>query len=283
MGCRRVVLLVLLATLSGGQIAGAGNNAGGSAYLTWDVAGLVPVLPQPVAQPFPLYLHLIGAPDVRALGVTMRWAPWDSAGACYSMVSGTSGQDCGTTVDTLPGGSLAGDATYTWSIRFAAGDVARDCVTYWFSKASCDTAPPAKFVLASIVALDGNGAVDTLANAGDAKFSGVAGADTSWWAETSARVPTPATFTLALCPNPATNEVHLDLTLRTREVIRLGIYDLAGRRVRQLEQGGTLGTGLHRYRWDLRDSSGQRVPSGTYFASAASSQGSRLMRIVVVR
>ena len=281
----RVVLIVLLTGLSCTAVARAGNNAGGSAYLTWDVAGQVPVLPQPVAQPFPLYLHIQGAPDIQSLAINVRWAPYDPTGACYSMIPANPDEGCGAITDTPPGGGFAGDSSYTWSIRFAPGDSDRNCITYWLSMASCDTAPPAKFVIASIAALDGNGDVDTLTNVGDAKLSGVAGADTSWWS-TGPAPPTPtasAPFAMRLHPNPTTGDIRLDLTLRTRERIHLGIYDLAGRKLRSLEQGGALGSGLHQYRWDLKDEHGERVSSGIYFARAASPSGSRLVRIVVVK
>lgn len=285
MGRGRTVLIVLLTTLFCAVVARAGNNAGGSAYLTWDVAGQVPVLSQPVAQPFPLYLHIQGAPDIRSLAINIRWAPYDSTGACYSMIPAAPDEVCGAVNDTWPGGGFAGDSSYTWTIRFAPEGSDRSCITYWFSMASCDTAPPAKFVIASIATLDGNGNVDTLTDVGDAKLSGVAGADTSWWSLGPAP-PTPtasAAFTMRLHPNPTTGDIHLDVALPTREIIHLGIYDLAGRKLRSLEQGGALGSGLHRYRWDLKDERGERVPSGIYFARAASPHGSRLVRIVVVR
>ncbi|HEY6195552.1 MAG TPA: FlgD immunoglobulin-like domain containing protein [Candidatus Eisenbacteria bacterium] len=284
MGRTRALLVAVVVYLAWLPTVQAGNNAGGTAYLTWDVAGQVPVLSQPVAQPFPLYLHLAGVPDIRSLAVSLRWAPYDSVGACYTMISGAPDESCGAGNDSLPGGPFAGDSSYTWSIRYAPGDGTKTCVQYWFSAASCDTAPPGKFAIASVAVLDGNGSVDTLRNVGDAKLSGVAGADTTWWGSATAP-PTPSAvaFWMLLHPNPTTGEVRLDVSLPSPEMIHLGIYDLAGRAVRQLEQGGALGSGLHRYRWDLRDASGQRVPSGIYFARVASARGSRLMRIVVVK
>jgi hypothetical protein len=248
------------------------------------VAGQVPVLSQPVAQPFPLYLHIAGEPDVPSLGVTLRCAPYDSTGVCYSLISATPDQDCGAAADSLPGGSFAGDSSYTWSIRFAAGDAAKNCVIYWFSAATCDTAPPAKFVIADIATLDSNGAIDTLLNVGDAKLSGAPGADTTWWAGGRTPPAPPAmAFSLLLHPNPTNGEVRLDVALPTPETLRLSIFDLTGRVVRQLEQGGSLSGGVHRYRWDLKDADGRQVPSGVYFARAASRAGTRLVRIMVVK
>ena len=51
--------------------APAGNNAGASAYLSWDPMDLVTNLPAVPSGPFPLYLRLSGATDISKLAVTL--------------------------------------------------------------------------------------------------------------------------------------------------------------------------------------------------------------------
>ena len=76
---------------------------------------------------------------------------------------------------------------------------------------------------------------------------------------------TPLGFSLTALPNP----------LRLRTVFRyrgegasaaaLDVYDLQGRRVRQLHAGALAG-GLRSWEWDAKDGGGRRVAAGVYFA-----------------
>ena len=47
--------------------------------------------------------------------------------------------------------------------------------------------------------------------------------------------------------------------------VRLAVYDVAGRRVRDLSSGAKP-AGDHAIAWDLRDDSGRQVVAGMYFA-----------------
>jgi hypothetical protein len=81
----------------------------------------------------------------------------------------------------------------------------------------------------------------------------------------SAPEATPLGFSLSAAPNP----------LRARTVLRyrgegagaasLAIYDLQGRRVRDLHAGALAG-GLLSWEWDARDDGGARQAAGVYFA-----------------
>jgi len=64
-------------------------------------------------------------------------------------------------------------------------------------------------------------------------------------------------------PNPSRGETWLTLRLSHPSDVRLTIWDAAGRRVRSLLSGPT-GAGPQRLRWDGRDDSGRRAPSGVY-------------------
>jgi len=66
-------------------------------------------------------------------------------------------------------------------------------------------------------------------------------------------------------PNPARGSTTLRFTLPRAADVTLGIYDLAGRRLRQLVSGVTP-AGEHLVPWDLRDDAGRAVGGGLYFA-----------------
>ena len=59
------------------------------------------------------------------------------------------------------------------------------------------------------------------------------------------------------------NPVEGDMGLVLQQV-SLILYDVLGRRVRQLWQG-PLGAGSHRFVWDGRDATGKAVAAGVYF------------------
>ena len=65
-------------------------------------------------------------------------------------------------------------------------------------------------------------------------------------------------------PNPFNPAVVLPLDLATDAVgVSLTVYDVLGRRVRQVWQG-PLGAGSHRFVWDGRDEAGKAVAAGVY-------------------
>lgn len=74
-----------------------------------------------------------------------------------------------------------------------------------------------------------------------------------------------AALRLASFPNPARGRVVLAVETSRAGVARLGVYDLAGRRVALLHDGA-LGAGSHRFEWDACRASGAPVAPGVYFA-----------------
>ena len=65
-------------------------------------------------------------------------------------------------------------------------------------------------------------------------------------------------------PNPFNPAMVIPLDLATdQRQVRLVIYDMLGRRVRQVWQG-PLGAGSHRFVWDGRDEAGKAVAAGVY-------------------
>ena len=65
-------------------------------------------------------------------------------------------------------------------------------------------------------------------------------------------------------PNPFNPQMVIPLDLATdQKQVSLALYDVLGRRVRQLWQG-PLGAGSHRFTWDGRDEGGKGVAAGVY-------------------
>ncbi len=159
---------VLILLCSETQLGIAGNNAGGTAWLTWDrsqvISNLTPVPPGP----FPLYLRLAGASDIRQLAIYLTYSPADSLG-CYRItpVSSDTSALCGWNTAVHPGADFDGDTTYTWSIVFPPSSD-KNCITYLVSAGRCLSAQPAEFWLTSVKVRDSAGQVDTLRVVGHA-------------------------------------------------------------------------------------------------------------------
>jgi hypothetical protein len=83
-------------------------------------------------------------------------------------------------------------------------------------------------------------------------------------------------------PNPMRGPGTLSWSLARAGHVRLAIYDLAGRRVRELVDAD-LPAGEHSARWDLRAESGAPVGSGLYFAVLEAGDRSLRARVGVLR
>lgn len=83
--------------------------------------------------------------------------------------------------------------------------------------------------------------------------------------------------------NPATTIVFAVPTVQGGRLhTRVDVYDLAGRRVRELHAGPLAG-GEHRMRWNGLDDSAQPVSSGTYFAVVRSGGEQRSIKMTLVK
>lgn len=74
----------------------------------------------------------------------------------------------------------------------------------------------------------------------------------------------PATGGLAVLPNPWATSVSLEFTLERAASVRLDVWDVRGRLVRNFLDS-RVDEGLHRVTWDGRDRAGANVASGVYF------------------
>jgi len=82
--------------------------------------------------------------------------------------------------------------------------------------------------------------------------------------ELDASVPPAAVRLGAARPNPATAAVTFDLQLSAARLVRMSVYNVQGRLVRDATPG-SLPIGRHSLVWDGTDSRGHRVPPGIYF------------------
>jgi hypothetical protein len=64
--------------------------------------------------------------------------------------------------------------------------------------------------------------------------------------------------------------------------VDLAVYDVTGRRVRQVVQG-VLPAGRHTLVWDLTDSGGKAVSPGVFFVRAIAGEYRRVHKLVVLR
>ncbi len=80
--------------------------------------------------------------------------------------------------------------------------------------------------------------------------------------------PSPSTrsgLLLGVTPNPFNPRTTIRFELPEGGAVRLSVFDVAGRLVRTLVDGG-LAQGSHEYAWDGRDEAGRAVGSGSYLA-----------------
>jgi len=80
----------------------------------------------------------------------------------------------------------------------------------------------------------------------------------------------------AVTPNPSVSNVRITVALARAAETRLVVYDIRGRRVRELVRG-TLSAGMHDIGWDGRDDNGDIAPSGLYFCRVAA-EGNAMTR-----
>lgn len=83
-------------------------------------------------------------------------------------------------------------------------------------------------------------------------------------------------------PNPTPGASRFWFALPDDAVVDLAIYDVAGRRIRTLEEG-LRSAGRHEASWDGRDDHGHESTSGIYFARLSTEAGARFVKLTVLR
>ena len=83
-------------------------------------------------------------------------------------------------------------------------------------------------------------------------------------------------------PNPARGPVMFRFALPRSAAVRLAIYDVGGRRLRELVSGFRP-AGAHDIAWDLKDESGRAVPAGLLFVRLDAEGQAFIEKIATVR
>lgn len=83
-------------------------------------------------------------------------------------------------------------------------------------------------------------------------------------------------------PNPVAHESRFEFTLPRAGAVRLDLYDVRGRRLRQFV-APRLDAGSGSFRWDGREESGQPVANGVYWAKLRFDDVDLVRRVVVAR
>ncbi len=84
-------------------------------------------------------------------------------------------------------------------------------------------------------------------------------------------------------PNPFGTRTSIGFDLARRDRVSLGIYDVTGRLVRSLVDGGVLESGTHQLEWNGHDDGGALVSPGLYFCRLDAGAVSETRRIVFAR
>jgi hypothetical protein len=84
-------------------------------------------------------------------------------------------------------------------------------------------------------------------------------------------------------PNPFNPSTTIEYSVSKETRITLSIYDIAGRRVRQLISGSPVEAGDHRVIWDGRNDRGRPMASGVYFCRLKTKESVSAIKIILLR
>jgi len=87
---------------------------------------------------------------------------------------------------------------------------------------------------------------------------------------------------LSARPLPASSHITFSFEPSAPGPFEPSVFDVQGRRLQSL-QGRAEGAGRHELRWDLRDGSGRRVPTGLYLARLRRGDDVLLARVVIAQ
>lgn len=149
-------------------LAYAGDNQLSQACLSWVAEGLV--TERDTAQgPFPVYVQVDGASDIRGLSVCLRWYPQSYVLAdpppSWKPVVGYN-------INAIPDATFPSDTSFDATIIFPTQPSDHAVIAYWFQYDGKGPLPPATFCLREVKAMDGAGQVDRLALLGGLHLAG---------------------------------------------------------------------------------------------------------------
>jgi hypothetical protein len=92
----------------------------------------------------------------------------------------------------------------------------------------------------------------------------------------------PGEVRLEVAPNPARVMSEVTFAQPREGRVRIGVFDLAGRRIRSLADL-VYPAGEHRVPWDLRDNAGLEVTTGMYLVRLETGSGSCTRSVLRLR
>lgn len=96
------------------------------------------------------------------------------------------------------------------------------------------------------------------------------------------KIPAALSLVRPAWPNPAVERASVAFSLGVSGPVSIELFDVSGRRVRVLDDGGARQSGEHEVGWNLLDEAAHRVPSGVYFWRITSGGNSLLQKLVVL-
>jgi len=204
--------------------------------------------------------------SVAAFGLVTSWSPNPNGTTVLSIAKFGNTVYVGGTFTTIGGQNRTGfaaidgsGAATPWDPHAAAG-----CVVY--------------STLESAGTLFVGGAFISIADTPHSYFAGMSEIVT---AVESGTVPGVTPTALKAAPNPFDQSTNIQFALPSAGETRVTVYDVAGRRVREIHNGW-LPAGRYTMPWDGRGASGKPVAAGVYFLGVrtqAGSLGSKVYRV----
>jgi hypothetical protein len=87
---------------------------------------------------------------------------------------------------------------------------------------------------------------------------------------------------LAPYPNPFNPQVTIAYTLKEQAEVRIAVFDIRGRRVREINPG-LKQAGVHREIWQGKDDRGRKQASGVYFIRLHAGQYEQTHRVMLLK
>ena len=104
-----------------------------------------------------------------------------------------------------------------------------------------------------------------------------------WSSEADSRSADPGFIEVGPCyPNPFSHTVTVNFTLKSRQPVYVGIFDLRGRLVKTLLDG-VANPGCRSIIWDGTADGHSKVPPGIYFVRITSCSRSRAIKLALIR
>ena len=101
--------------------------------------------------------------------------------------------------------------------------------------------------------------------------------------DVSDEVASPYNFELkANYPNPFNPETHIPFTLNKTQNIKLDVYDISGRLVKNL-LNTTLAAGLHTVSWQALENNNHAVSSGVYFIKLSGESATQTRQVILLK